>query len=414
MFENVTVEDLLGVLARHDFDGSDDWFGAEDVDAIGAYERVIRAAQARQAERIAALDSKRARQMKLGRGDHSLSVIGEVAMVRNISPSAAGTQYGFAVGLRRLPGVAQVFASGGVSEPAARAVVREATGLDADQAVRFDRRVARLLPGLTPRKAADLARSVTISIDSQAALERAEANRRDSFVSLFPETDGIAVLQVRGPAEQMVAAFQALDRHAAAMRAGGDPRTQGQIMTSTLVERVTGLKRANPTTVEIGLVMTVGSLMHTEETPAILAGFGPIPPDLAHWLISDAEKSWVRRLFTDPVDGHLVDQDSRRRLFDRPLARFISGRDTRCRQPGCDGRIRATDHIHAYAEGGTTKASNGQGLCQRSHTFKHQPGWTVLAEDDAISWQTPTGHTYRSAPPPLIPSMQRPPGRLRQ
>lgn len=414
MFENVGVEDLLRTLSVHDFDAADDRSGAEDIDGIRAYELVIRAAQARQTRLIGFLDIKRAEKMTLGRGDHSLSVIGEVAMARNISPSAAGNQYGFAVGLRRLPRVAGVFASGLISEPTARAVVREATGLDREQAAKFDRRVAVQLPGMTVRKAADLARSVTISIDSQAAFERAEANRRDSFVSLFPDRDGVAVLQVRGSAELIVAAFNGLKKSASALLAGGDPRTKGQIMTDTLLRRVTGLETASGVGVEIGLVLTVGSLMHTDEMPAILAGYGPIPPELAHDLISEADKSWIRRLFVDPVDGHLVDQDSRRRLFDRPLARFIAGRDVRCRQPGCDARIRATDHIHSYSDGGTTKAANGQGLCTRSHTFKHLPGWAVRADDDAISWRTPTGHTYRSAPPPVIPGSRRPPGRLRQ
>ncbi|MEO6471408.1 MAG: DUF222 domain-containing protein [Aeromicrobium sp.] len=399
MLENVTVEDPMGV---------------EEIDAIVAFDRVVRAAQAGQAASISRLDAKRRRLIKLGSGDHSLSVIGELAMARCISPSAAGNQYGFAVGLGRLPRVAEIFASGGISEPAARAVVREATGLDGGQAAKFDRRVGAQLTGMTERQAADLARSITISIDSQAAYERAVANRRDRFVSLFPNQDGVAVLQVRGPAEQMVAVFNALKKTASALLADGDIRTKGQIMIDTLVQRVTGLETACGVGIEIGLAMTVGSLMHADEMPAILSGYGPIPPELAHDLISEADKSWIRRLFIDPVDGHLVDQDNRRRLFDRHLARFIAGRDVRCRQPGCESPIRAHDHIKAYSEGGLTTASNGQGLCTRSHTFKHLPGWMVTAEGDDIRWQTPTGHSYRSTPPPLIPDGRRASGRLRQ
>ena len=129
MFENVAVEELLRTLSAHDFDGSGDRNGAEDVDGIRAYELLIRAAQAGQTRLIGVLDAKRGEKMTLGRGDHALSV--------------------------------------------------------------------------------------TISIDSQAALERVEVNRANSFVSIFPEQDGVAVLQVRGPAELMVAAFSALDRNAA-------------------------------------------------------------------------------------------------------------------------------------------------------------------------------------------------------
>ena len=134
MFENVAAEDLLKAVRAHDFDPHDDVMGAARIDAIKACDLVVRGAQAEQAKQVAELNSLRASQIHLGRGDHSLSVIGELGMARNISPTAAGTQYGFAVGLARVPKVAATFAEGRISEHAARLVVRESTGLDADQA----------------------------------------------------------------------------------------------------------------------------------------------------------------------------------------------------------------------------------------------------------------------------------------
>ena len=47
--------------------------GAEHIDAIKAMDQVVRAAQAEQARNIAELDALHSRQIKLGRGDHSLS-----------------------------------------------------------------------------------------------------------------------------------------------------------------------------------------------------------------------------------------------------------------------------------------------------------------------------------------------------
>ncbi len=73
------------------------------------------------------------------------------------------------------------------------------------------------------------------------------SNRADQRVSMFPDTDGVAILQIRGPAEQIVATHTALDDHARALRAAGDERTVGQIMTQTLVERVTGQRYAEDT-----------------------------------------------------------------------------------------------------------------------------------------------------------------------
>ena len=169
MFENVAAGRALDAVQTHVFDHFEDDMGAERIDAIKALDRSIRASQAEQAHQVAALNVLRASQIKLGRGDHSLSVIGELGMARNISPSAAGTQYGFAVGLARMPKVAAVFAAGGISELAAKAIVNESTGLTEKQATALDAKLGARVSGLTPRKAANLARQYAIGIDAAAA-----------------------------------------------------------------------------------------------------------------------------------------------------------------------------------------------------------------------------------------------------
>ncbi|MCW2789219.1 MAG: endonuclease, partial [Aeromicrobium sp.] len=81
--------------------------------------------------------------------------------------------------------------------------------------------------------------------------------------------------------------------------------------------------------------------------------------------------------------------------------------------PGCDCSIRDTDHITDFQLGGPTTADNGQGLCKRSHSIKHQPDWQVTSSGKATIWRTPTGHEYRSDPPPVLPRDDNP-GHLRQ
>ena len=120
----------------------------------------------------------------------------------------------------------------------------------------------------------------------------------------------------------------------------------------------------------------------------------------------------ARRLLVDPVDGTLKVRENRARHFDSATAGHIHTRDRWCRQPGCDLKIRHKDHIHAYIDGGETTPGNGQGLCTRSHTLKHLPGWSVTAQGSSTGWKTPTGHTYISHPPPVLPKDQ--PGHLRQ
>ena len=207
MFTEVATEDLLREVRAYDFEGEPAHeFGASRIDAITGLDRLIRAAQAEQLTQIAALHEERVEFMGINRGDPTLSVIGEVGMARNIGPTAAGTQVGLALGLARLPRVRELFAAGLISEPVVRAVVNESVSLAEDDSVVLDGEIADQLPGLTPVRARQLTARAVIRIDADAARERAQRNRADQRVSMFPDTDGIAILQVRGPAEQIVAA----------------------------------------------------------------------------------------------------------------------------------------------------------------------------------------------------------------
>jgi hypothetical protein len=413
MFTEVAAADALARVRGHDF-GADPVLevGANRVDAIVALDRLIAAAHAEQASQIAALHAERAAVLGLGRGDPTLSVIGEVAMARNIGPTAASGQVVTALGLRRLPAVAALFDDGVISSSVVRAVVIESSALHLDDQVVLDGEIAPLLPGLTTARARQATARAVIRIDADAARVRAARARADQRVAMFPDTDGAAIMQVRGPAEQILAAFNTLDRHARSLRAAGDDRTRGQIMCQSLVERVTGLSHADQIGVEVQLVLDAPTLLGQDDEPVDLVGHGPIAPDVADDLIASAPHPTIRRLLVDPVDGTLVAREPRRRHFDAPTRSHLDTRDRRCRQPGCDLRIRDHDHVYAYAAGGPTVLANGQGLCSRSHTIKSQPGWTVTTHGKATIWTTPTGHTYRSDPPPLLP--RDGPGHLRQ
>jgi hypothetical protein len=64
----------------------------------------------------------------------------------------------------------------------------------------------------------------------------AEADRR---VSLRPAPDTMSLVTGLVPVAQGVAVHAALSAHADTLRAGGDPRSRGQIMADTFVERLT-------------------------------------------------------------------------------------------------------------------------------------------------------------------------------
>jgi hypothetical protein len=78
-----------------------------------------------------------------------------------------------------------------------------------------------------------------------------------------------------------------------------------------------------------------------------------------------------------------------------------------CRTPYCDAPIRHHDHIDTHADGGTTSADNGAGLCAACNYAKQAEGWHAQPEPRAPGerhsylFTTPTGHNYRSTAPPL-------------
>ena len=405
MFETVATEDLLQAMQSvvHDFEDDN---GASRVEAIRAAERLIRHAQAVQLEQINALYQDRARVTGVFDGDPALQVMGEVALARSVSPGAAGSQFGVAVRLADLPQVSTALKDGLISEPTVRAIIRPLQGLSRDDQVVFDAEIAPHLPGLTPRRAQQLAERIAISLDPEAAAETAERRRKEVRVDLVNHPHGVATLSVVGPAEKLTAVYESLRARAMGKKVEGDETSAlEQLMFEALVERVTGAFCATDTTVEVGIVIDVATLLGTANHPVELIGHGPIAPAVADDILSSAHRIVYRRLVTDPITGTLVARDERRRRFDGQLAGFIRARDKhRCRQPGCDCRIRDLDHVKAYAAGGLTTADNAQSVCKMSHIFKHLPGWHVTTgPDGTITWQTPTGHSYVSRTPTLNP-----------
>ena len=103
------------------------------------------------------------------------------------------------------------------------------------------------------------------------------------------------------------------------------------------------------------------------------------------------------------------------------LADFIRCRDLTCRFPGCDqpADLSDIDHTIPYGRGGPTHASNLKCLCRKHHLLKTfwcgRDGWRDRQDPDGtITWTSPSGHTYRTAPGSklLFPTLCLPTGTL--
>ncbi|MBW8821334.1 MAG: DUF222 domain-containing protein [Streptomyces sp.] len=404
------LRDALGRLAAHDGAGLTE---AEMIDHLHALEVLKSGAAAAQARITATLARERtSRETAAGVpvDQRGRGLAAEVALARQESPVRGARHLGLAVALvSELPETLAALTRGTISEWAATEVARETAVLSREDRIEVDAQLAGQFSGRSERQIAALARKIGYRLDPGSAIRRtrgAESNRR---VGLRPAPDTMSYLSGHLPVAQGVACFATLAREADRARAEGDPRTRSQIMADTLVERVTGQSAATGTPVEIGLVMTDRTLLGGDEEPAHLEGYGAIPAFLGRELVREADRAWVRRLYTSPADGSLVAMDSRRRCFDGGLRRFVVIRDQTCRNSWCGAPIRHADHPVPAADGGETSADNGQGLCEACNYAKEAAGWRVRrvpGPGHVIETITPTGHRYRSR----APDPPKPPG----
>jgi hypothetical protein len=351
------------------------------------------------------------------------SVAGEVGLARRMSPARASSFVGFArVLCADLPGTLGALVAGEISGWQATLVARE-TVVPAEA----DRRAvdALLAPRLGPmgdRAVAQAARRLVDQADPGAVarrVHRAEADRRVS-VRPAPGPAGCAMARLTAtmPVAEAVAAYASLRQHAVSLRAAGDARGIGQLMSDALFARLTAVATqagpegptvaSAPVDVEVGLVMTERALLRGGREPALLTDpegrvVGHVPAFLARRMVRAADRAWVTRLYAAPGSGELVAMDARRRTFSGRLRRLLVWRDQTCRTPWCDAPVRHADHVRAVADGGPTAAANGAGLCESCNYRKQTPGWraeVIERPGHVIEITTPTGHRYRSQAPP--------------
>jgi hypothetical protein len=405
----------LKAFAAHDGAGMSE---AELVDQLRAMEQLKSGIAAAQVRVTATLAGNRAqREAAAGiPGDQRCRGLGnEVGLARQESPVRGRQHLELALVLvRELPHTLAALTRGEISEWAATLIARETAVLSRAHRAQVDAELSEQLPGAGDKKVGDLARAIGYRLDPGSAIRRVRGATADRRVGLRPAPDTMSNLTGFLPVAQGVACYTALKKEADSRRAAGDPRTHGQIMADTLVERITGQTTAAAVPVEINLVMTDSTLLAGDHTPAHLDGYGPVPAFVARQITRGADQAWLRRLYTSPVDGSLVAMESRRRCFDGELRHLLVLRDQTCRNSWCDAPIRHADHITPVADGGHTSADNGQGLCEACNYAKQAPGWhtqRVPGNRHPVQTTTPTGRSYMSQTPDP-PGQRRYPVRL--
>jgi hypothetical protein len=150
---------------------------------------------------------------------------------------------------------------------------------------------------------------------------------------------------------------------------------------------------------QVLVTVPVLSLLGATDEPAVLDGYGPIPPSMARRLITEGAGSFYRVL-TDPRDGAPLEIGRTSYRLTRAQRRWLRLRDGRCPFPGCNNHSldNDADHLLAWADGGTTGISNLGQPCPRHHRLKHGSAWTPsgASQDHPPGWTSPSGRHYPS------------------
>jgi Domain of unknown function (DUF222)/HNH endonuclease len=309
--------------------------------------------------------------------------------------------------------------AGKISEWRAQLIVNEARHLSSENRRMLDVCLAEDQDWLEAQGDKQLvaeARRLAYRFDPHTFVERARRAERERRVTTRTAPDTMCYMTALLPVVQAVAVYAALKKHADSVVAQGDSRTRDQIMADSLVERVTGQATADAVPIEVGIVMSDRTATGMDDEPATVRGYGPIPADLARFLIRMAKThglATLRRLYADPTTGQMTARESRAGDFPDGLADLMELRDgDLCRTPWCDAPIRDDDHVKARAERGKTTLDNGQGLCEACNIAKEAPGWKARPrpgpDGHAVDTTTPTGHTYTSVAP-RVRVVHRPP-----
>ncbi len=311
--------------------------------------------------------------------------------------------------------------SGVLTEWRATILVRETAYLTREAREEIDRRICAdpaALVGVSDREIEASAKRHAYELEPEAVVARKSKAEEDRRVSVRPAPDLMTQLSVLLPMADGIAVYAALKKHADSV-VGQDDRNHAQVMTDTLVERVTGRAVAEPTPIALNVVLSERSLFGVDDSAADVHGYGPIPATVARLLVADSVSpegdtaSTMRKLYARPSDGALVAMESRARAFPTTLAQFIRMRDQRCRTPYCGAPIVEVDHATPHRRHGPTSAVNADGTCVLHNRAKEAPGWfyDVKMVDGVrvIDVITPTARRHRSVAPPAIG--HQPPGR---
>ncbi len=352
-----------------------------------------------------------------------LAIAAEIGCVLALSDRAAGALLAQSYALTTsLPRTLAALQEGTISWQHARVMVDETGTLDPAGAAALE---AHFLDPDTPKPdaAATIGEMPAYRFKTKArtwrerhhaeSIEKRHAKGvADRRVEYRQDQDGMAWLSACLPADQALAGWNKLTADARELQGPEETRTLTQLRadlygslllggTTTGGHDPAAGTAAGPPSIWPQVLVTVPvlSLLGLTDEPAMLDGYGHIPPSMARRLIADGAGSFYRVL-VDPRDGAPLEIGRTNYRVTKAMRNWLRLRDGKCPFPGCNNNSldNEADHILAWHQGGTTGISNLGQPCPKHHKLRHTSGWkpTPATKNQPPGWTSPTGRHYKS------------------
>ncbi|BCW20430.1 hypothetical protein NtRootA9_31380 [Arthrobacter sp. NtRootA9] len=370
-----------------------------------------------------------------------MSAAAEIGCVLALGPRAAGSFLATAHAVvTTLPRTLAGLQAGDLSWQHALVMADETAGLDAAGTAALE---AHFLPGILDPEAPDAARGCRVGdlpahrfrVKARTWRERHHAGSIEARhakgvserrVEYRPDRDGMAWLTASLPADRASAVWDRLTSEARALQGPHERRTLAQLRADNYAtallatypapghgggssERPSSRVRA-----QVLVTVPVFSLLGLADEPAVLDGYGPIPPSMARNLVAGGAGSFYRVL-VDPRDGAPLEIGRTSYRLTKAMRAWLRLRDGKCPFPGCSNHSldNDADHLLAWANGGTTGISNLGQPCPKHHRLRHTTAWkpTPATKTTPPGWTSPTGRHYQSEHQDWEPPHRPPPHR---
>jgi hypothetical protein len=367
-----------------------EWLDADDcLTALAASEQQIAMLYARQARLIARFAALRRDHPRRPTSEFTAD---ELAAALSWPRWQAAQRLAQAEALTaRLPATMAALDRGAIDSPTAEGLCRvTAQVADSATVAAVERKALGPNPtALTSGQVKARARRAVAELDPHHADRhlRAAQQRR---VTLVPQEDGMAGLWALLPAEDAVAIRDRLTGLARDTPTD-DTRTADQRRADVFVDLLLGAPAQRE--VRVNLTLPLDTALGGN-SPAELAGYGPIDAGTARRLAADA--TW-RRILTDARTGAVVDVGRSTYRPPAALADLVVARDRCCVFPGCTYPADSCDldHTISWQDGGSTSAANLGALCRHHHRLKHEKDWQLEQPAPGhFRWTSPTGRRY--------------------